>query len=223
VRFPRAPLLAAFALACHFGSTEKPEKPDPPLGARFADDFDRAELGPAWRNTGGPYRIEDGKLVFDHAHNHPLWLARRLPRDVRIELDAMARTPDGDLKVEVFGDGHRHESEEAVRKDLIYEASGYVFIFGGWHNARSVLVRKNEHTWQHDRSVPLRTTPRVEPGRTYHWVITRRGGHIDWQIDGKPFLAWDDPHPLEGEGQDHFAFDGWESTCVFDNLVITAL
>ncbi len=210
----------AFALACHH---DAPEPPDPPLQGTFVDRFDRAAIGPDWRNSGAPYRIEDGKLVVDHAHNQPLWLKRRLPRDVKIELDAMSRSPQGDIKVEVFGDGHRHESEEAVRRDLIYEASGYVFIFGGWSNSRSVLVRQKEHAWQTDPTVPLRTTPRVEPGRTYHWEITIRGGHIDWKIDGQPFLSWDDPRPLAGPGQDHFAFDGWETELVFDNLVITPL
>ena len=208
------------SIACHAGSTETP---DPPLGASFVDHFDRNDIGADWRNTGGPYRIQNGELVFSLVHNHPLWLKRRLPRDVKIELDVTPRSAAGDVKVEVFGDGFRHESEEAVREDAIYEASGYVFIFGGWHNSRSVLVRKNEHTWQHDPSVPLRTSPRVVPGRTYHWTITRRGAHIDWQIDGAPFLAWDDPHPLEGPGQDHFAFDGWETEAAFDNLVITPL
>lgn len=212
--------LAAVTSACR---AKPAPAPDPLLGAGFVDHFDRADVGPDYRNTGAPYRIEGGKLVFDHAHNHPLWLARRLPHDVRIELDAEARSADGDIKVEVFGDGHKFESEEAVRKDLIYTASGYVFIFGGWKNSRSVLVRKHEHAWQSDSTVPMRTSPRVELGRTYHWVITRRGGHIDWQIDGKPFLAWDDPDPLGGDGQDHFAFDGWESELAFDNLAITPL
>ena len=210
--------LAGLAAGCH-----REPAPDPPLGARFVDHFDRRDLGPDYRNTGGPYHIEDGKLVFARAHNHPLWLRRRLPADVKIELDAMSRSPDGDLKVEVFGDGFRHESDEAVARDLIYTASGYVFIFGGWKNSRSVLVRQNEHTWQHDPSVPLRTSPRVVPGRTYHWVITRRGGHLAWTIDGQPFLAWDDPQPLVGDGHDHFGFDGWETEVVFDNLVITPL
>lgn len=211
-------LLALAAAGCH-----RAPPADPPLGAGFVDHFDRAELGPDWRETGGNYRIEDGKLVFAKAHNHPLWLARALPADVKIEVDAMSRSPDGDLKVELFGDGYRHESAEAVEKDLIYTASGYVLIFGGWRNSRSVIVRQNEHAWEHDRSVPLRTSPRVEPGRTYHWVITRKGGKIDWQIDGQPFLAWEDPSPLAGPGQDHFAFDGWETECVFDNLSITPL
>jgi len=218
------PVLLAFAaaiLSCHAGSRAEPA--DPPLGASFVDHFDRAELGPDWRNTGAPYRIEGGELVFSRAHNHPLWLARTLPHDVQIDFDVTGKTPDGDLKVEVFGDGHQYESDEAVAKDLIYEASGYVFIFGGWHNSRSVLVRKNEHAWQHDPSVPMRTSPRVVPGRKYHWTITRRGGHLDWQIDGAPFLSWDDPEPLAGAGQDHFAFDGWESSVEVDDLAIKAL
>jgi len=193
---------------------------DPALGSGFVDHFDRAELGSNYRNTGGPYRIADGKLVFAHAHNQPLWLKRRLPHDVRIELDAMSRSSEGDLKVEAFGDGYRHESEQAVKQDLIYTASGYVFIFGGWRNTHSALVRQNEHAWQRDPALPQRTSPRVEPGRTYHWVIERRGNHLDWTIDGAPFLSWDDPEPLDG---DHFAFDGWDTECVFDNLSITAL
>ncbi len=196
---------------------------DPPLGKGFTDDFARADVGSDYFNSGGPYRIEDGELVFDHAHNHALWLRRVLPHDVKVEFDVTPKSSDGDVKVELFGDGKSFESDEAVRKDLIYTATGYVFIFGGWRNSRSVLVRENEHTWQHDPTVPLRTSPRVEPGRTYHWTITRRGSHLDWRIDGKPFLSWDDPAPLAGAGHDHFAFDGWESECRFDNLSITPL
>ncbi len=196
---------------------------DPPLGKGFTDAFDRTEIGDDYFNSGAPYRIDAGKLVFAHVHNHALWLKRVLPHDVKVELDVTGKSPDGDIKVELFGDGKSFESNEAVRKDLIYTASGYVFIFGGWRNSRSVLVRQNEHTWQHDPGVPQRTEPRVVPGRTYHWTITRRGGHLDWQIDGKPFLSWDDAQPLAGPGHDHFGFDGWESECVFDNLSITPL
>jgi hypothetical protein len=197
--------------------------PDPLIQKPFTDDFNRSEIGPDYYNSGAPYHIENGTLIFSKAHNHPLWLKRRLPHDVRIDFDCKSLSPDGDIKVEVFGDGKRHESAKAVREDLIYTASGYVFIMGGWHNARSVLVRENEHTWQHDSSIPLRTTPRVVPGQQYHWTITRKGAHLDWQVDGKPFLSWTDPSPLAGPGHDHFAFDGWESTLVFDNLKITPL
>ncbi len=194
-----------------------------PLGSGFTDHFDRRRIGPDYFNSGGPYRIQNGALTFSMAHNHPLWLKRSLPHDVQVDFDVTGYSPDGDIKVELFGDGKSHESDQAVRRDLIYTASGYVFIFGGWHNSRSVLVRQNEHEWQNDKSVPLRTQPKVQPGHTYHFTITRRGRHIDWRIDGKPFLSRDDPHPLGGSGHDRFGFDGWESKVAFDNLVIKPL
>ncbi len=199
------------------------QRGDPPLGRGFTDRFDRSALGPDWFNTGGPWRIVDGALEVDHAHNHALWLRRRLPRDVRVELDCTAHSADGDLKVELDGDGKSFESDEAVRRDLIYTATGYVFIFGGWHDQLSTLVKQNEHAWQLDRGVPARQSPRVTPGRSYHWVIERHAGRLDWWIDGQPFLAWDDPEPLEGPGHDHFGFDGWESDVSFDDLSITPL
>jgi hypothetical protein len=197
---------------------------DPELKGPFTDAFERADLGGDWKNTGGPYEIKGGKLHFANAHNHPLWLRKRLPHDVRIEFDCTSSSPDGDLKVELFGDGETFQSDEAVRKDEIYVASGYVLIFGGWRNSRSVLVRENEHEWQFKPgTVPIRMQPRVEPGRTYHWTITRKGGHIDWLIDSQPFLSRDDAEPLFGKGHDHFGFNGWEAEVTFDNLRIEPL
>jgi hypothetical protein len=197
---------------------------DPELKAPFADDFERTDIGNDWKNTGGPYEIKAGKLSFAKAHNHPLWLKRRLPHDVRIDLDCASYSPDGDLKVEFFGDGETFQSDEAVRKDEIYVASGYVAIFGGWRNSRSVLVRENEHEWQFSPGkAPIRMAPRVEPGKTYHWTITRRGGRIEWMIDGQPFLQRDDPEPLAGKGHDHFGVNGWEAAVTFDNLRISPL
>ena len=212
--------IALCALAVALGGCSKRVTP---LGSGFTDHFDRRRIGNNYDNTGGPYRIEHGALVVALAHNHPLWLKRKLPHDVQVDVDVTGYSPDGDMKVELFGDGKSHESDDAVRRDLIYTASGYVFIFGGWHNSRSVLVRQNEHTWQFDKSVPLRTEPKVQPGHTYHWTITRRGAHLDWKIDGKPFLSWDDPHPLNGSGHDRFGFTGWETKVAFDNLVIKPL
>ncbi|HJZ85514.1 MAG TPA: hypothetical protein VKN99_10105 [Polyangia bacterium] len=214
----RALAAGAFALALVCGCSS-----DPRLQGPFVDTFDRAELGPDYYNTGAPYRIEAGKLVFERAHNHPLWLRRRLPPDVQIEFDCSSKSPEGDLKVELFGDGQSYESAEAVEKDLIYTTTGYVAIFGGWRNSRSVLVRQDEHEWEHRPGTPLRPTPRVQPGRTYHWTLARRGGHLEWSIDGRPFLSYDDPAPLSGRGHDHFGFTGWETAVVFDNLKITPL
>ena len=60
---------------------------DPSVGEGLSDDFERKDLGPLWRNTGGPYAIVGGKLKVRGARNKPLWLRRTLPRDVRIEIE----------------------------------------------------------------------------------------------------------------------------------------
>jgi hypothetical protein len=201
-----------------------PRQADPLIDAPFTDAFDRADLGSDWSNTGGPYRIEGGRLVFGKVHNHPLWLKRRLPADVRIEVDCLSKSPDGDIKVEIFGDGKTFQPDEDVAKDLIYTASGYVLIFGGWKNSRSVIVRQDEHAWQHRPGVPMRTSPRVEPGRSYHFAIERRGAHIGWTIDGQPFLEMQEAEaPLSGPGHDRFGFNGWETEVSCDNLKIEPL
>lgn len=211
---------ATILVAAAFAScTREP----PRITAPWSDDFDRTSLGSDWKDTGGNYRIENGALTFQMAHNHPLWLRRPLPEDVRIDVDATGLTPDGDIKVVLDGDGKSYESDDAVRRDLQYAATGYVFIFGGWQNHVSALVKLREHEWQYDPRVPHTRDAHVVPGQTYHFTITKKGGHITWDIDGKPFLVRDDPSPLSGPAHCHFAFTGWESHVRFDNLKIQPL
>jgi hypothetical protein len=178
----------------------------------FADDFERQALGEGWLDTGGKYRIEGGKVNVEGAHNHPLWLRTPLPRDAMVEIDVMSTSPDGDLKIELFGDGKSFDPDMGG-----YVSSGYVFIFGGWRNQLSVIARHNEHN---EGVKAQRSDIKVEPGRTYRWTIVRKGGRIDWLIDGDTFLSWTDPQPLEGPGHQHLALNNWEASIYFDNLRI---
>jgi hypothetical protein len=68
-----------------------------------------------------------------------------------------------------------------------------------------------------------RALPKVEQGRHYHWTITRQGKVVDWNVDGEPFLSYEDKSPLEGAGHEYFGFDDWETDVHFDDLVITPL
>ncbi|MGZ3458496.1 MAG: hypothetical protein ACXU86_08310, partial [Archangium sp.] len=141
---------------------------------------------------------------------------------------------------EIFGDGSDH-------------ASGYVLIHGGWNNSLSIIARLDEHgasldslqrqarhvseqnggkgaglveTGVFQKNTHLRVEARpypVEMGRTYHWRIERRGSLLRWFIDGKPFMEFEDPLPLEGKGHDRFGFSSWESQLFFDNLKIEPL
>ena len=185
---------------------------DPQISEPFRDDFERAELGPSWNPTSPEYHVAAGKLTVANAYNHPAWLRRKLPRDAVIDFDAVSRSPAGDLKIELYGDGESFDPDKGG-----YTSTGYVLIFGGWHNSLSVICRNNEHD---DGRKAQRSDVHVVPGRTYHWTITRRGGTIDWKIDGQPFLSWADPSPLGGSGHEYLAVDDWESDVSFDNLEI---
>ena len=182
-----------------------------PAGVATSDDFERAELGESWKATGPFYSIKNGELTVANARNHPLWLTRPLPRDAVIELDAWSNADDGDIKLEAWGDG------KSFAQTVSYTATSYVFILGGWHNQISAIARMNEHG--SDRRA--RNDFKVEKGRKYHFRIERRGGHIDWQVDGKPFLTMDDPKPLDGPDHAYLGFNDWEAELHFDNLKVT--
>ena len=199
-------------LACSRGATIR----------EYSDAFERASLGSDWADTGGGYRIEGARLVARNAYNHPLWLLPRLPRDAEITFDVSSHSPEGDIKVEVWGDG-----ESAATDKGAYTATGYVFIFGGWKNRTgipavdqlTVLARLNEHG--EDRKV--RTDMKVVPGRRYRWRIARKGARLSWWIDERLVFQLDDPSPLQGAGHEHFGFNDWQAELRFDNLRIQAL
>ena len=188
----------------------------PPITEAWTDDFERSTLGKNYYKTGGGYDIEDGALITRGSYNHPLWLRKKLPRDAIFEFDCWSNTPDGDIKVEIFGDGMSYDPDRGS-----YTATGYVLIMGGWNNSRSIIARGDEHA----PNLPVRVAPKVEPGRKYHWKIQRKGNRIDWWVDDMttPFLGFDDPQPHEGAGHQYFGFNNWQSDSRFDNLSITPL
>jgi hypothetical protein len=230
--------VVAFALAS--AATAGCKSKTPVISEPFVDGFDRVEIGPGWLDTsGGKFRIRDGKLNVQGALNHPLWLRKRLPRDVVVEVDVISKSAGGDIKLELYGDG---ESFDPDQND--YSPTGYVFVFGGWENRESIIGKLYEHAdgvkaiRKHrvpapgtqagdppgqsltDSSKPVDLGLGVVPGRTYHWVIQRKGALIDWKIEGQPFLSWTDPAPLYGEEKSYLGFNNWESDVYFDNLSI---
>lgn len=207
--------LAAAALAASACAEEPRTYSTPGAEATpiFRDDFDRADLGERWRPTGPGWALEGGELVVEGLHNHPVWLTLALPDDVRIEFDAIAEGEEGDVKVELAGDG------ESFARSTNYVASGYVVIFGGWNNEINAIARRNEHG--RDRKTTAK--PHVEPGRRYRFALIRQQGVLRWELDGRELLSFEDDAPLLGPGHEHFAFNDWEARVRFDNLVIYAL
>jgi hypothetical protein len=215
-------------------------RPDATVGLPYQDDFaDSRTVQEHYWSTGGHWRVVDGQLLCPGVKQNPLWLKAKLPQNVAVEFDARSQSPEGDIKVELFGDGTDH-------------ASGYVFIHGGWNNSLSIIARRDEHgvPFQQLQMEAARvarekgtapglkesgmfnenTRTRVEAkpypvqiGRTYRWRIERRGSKISWSIDGQSFMAFDDPIPLTGERHNRFAFSCWEAQLYFDNLRIEPL
>jgi hypothetical protein len=209
-RFAPGCALRACAAACLLLAACTPQG-DPGIGSAFTDDFNRSQLGSAYKKTGGNWRIEDGELHVKGAKNHPLWLLRTLPREVRVEFDVRSESAEGDIKVEIFGDGASHA------KDDTYTATSYVIIFGGWNNSRNVLARMDEHG--DDRVVGK---PRkVDVGKTYRFRIERIGGILTVWVDDDILLEMVDSQPLGGRGHEHFGFNNWQSDLWFDNLKVT--
>lgn len=177
----------------------------------FEDDFERDELGEKWtRGSGeggrGQWTIAEGRVTASAIRNDPLWLQVELPERVRVEFDAEALTPVGDIKVEIFGDGTRHES-------------GYILIFGGWNNSLDVIARLDEHG--EDRLA--RRTRGVEPNRVYRMAVERTDGALRWYVDGELFMTYEDEEPLRGRGHRYFAFNNWDAGVRFDNVRVLAL
>src|SRR5262249_38624300 len=113
--------------------------------------------------------MEGGTLTLQHAYNDPVWLTRPIPSDASVEFDCWSESPDGDIKVESWGDG---ASYHYGRPQEAYTSTGYVFIFGGWRNTTSVLARQSEHT----QNRAARSDGKVEPGKRYHLKDDPRGG-----------------------------------------------
>jgi hypothetical protein len=179
-------------------------------GPRHQERFEGTALGGEWFTTGMHWRIRGGELWAPAARNNPLWLRMALPREVAVEFDARSETGSGDragdIKFEIFGNGRDH-------------ASGYVCVFGGWGNSVSVIARLDEH----GRDREERSDARVEPGRTYHMRVERRGTSLRWFVDRELFLEYDDPRALSGPGHDRFGFSGWTADVFFDNLLVEPL
>lgn len=214
----RARTAVGVALMIALPATACRVKDPPPITEPFNDLFERDQLGPNWFDTseGVGYRLEQGALSARGAHNHPLWLRRALPRDVRIEFTAWSASAKGDLKVEIFGDGRSFDPDMGA-----YQSTGYVLIFGGWGNSKSIIARQDEH----GDDVVERTSPKVVAGKHYKWAIERTGGRLRWFLDDDPvpFLEYVDEQPLDGAGHAYFAIDNWETDTWFDDLKITPL
>jgi hypothetical protein len=144
--------------------------------------------------------------------------------NARIEFDALAESPDGDLKAELWGDG-----ESGATTTSYSNATSYLAILGGWKNTKHVLARLDEHGGDRllldvePNSDDERARP-VEAGQPYRFKVERADGKsLLWSVNGLDYFTWVDPDPLAGAGHDHLGFNDWEASVCFDNVKVTPL
>ncbi len=207
-------IVMAFAIVALGCSSEKAASSPKGSGKLvFEDHFSRDSIGPDWLDTGGDYRIVDGRLRAQGARNKPLWLKRKLPLNARVEFTARSMSPAVDIKAELWGDGKSRATA------LSYTATSYVVIFGGWNNSRSIIARMNEH----GKDRESRKEPKGVVGKLYNFSVVRKGSLFTWSLNGESFLEMNDPEPLTGPGHEHFAFNNWETEVFFDDVSVFEL
>jgi hypothetical protein len=203
-------------------------KPPPPSGplitAPFEDNFDRAELGADWNVLGPAWKIQNGRLCARGARNHGVWLLRKLPINARIEYEAFAESPEGDLKAELWGDGATGATGASYTN-----ATSYLAILGGWKNTKHVLARLDEHGDDRleldvDKTSDDERMRAVAPGQAYRFKIERADGKtVVVSVNGVEYFTFADQEPLAGPGHEHVGFNDWDAPVCFDNLKVTPL
>jgi hypothetical protein len=196
----------------------------PQITAPWEDNFERADLGADWHTLSSAWKIQNGKLCVRGARNKGAWLNRRLPVNARIEFEAYAESAEGDLKVELWGDGQSGATQASYNN-----ATSYVAILGGWKNTKHVLARLNEHG---DDRLEIDVDPHsddermrsVATGQAYHFKVERADGKtVQVSVNGTVYFELADRDPLAGAGHEHFGFNDWDAPVCFDNLKVTPL
>ena len=200
---PPAPSLAALASAASRPPAAAPRtrpsrRPSPTLRARRA----RPD---GWNATCPQYRIADGKLGRRERRTTTRPGCARGCRATPSSTSTRRRR----ARPATSRSSSTATASRSTPTRAATTSTGYVLIFGGLaQHAVGDLPDQRARRRAQGRARRRRS---VEPGRTYHWTITRKDGAIDWAIDGNPFLAWTDPEPLAGAGHEYLAVNDWES------------
>lgn len=204
------------------GARERQYPPSSQPKPLFAEDFSKPHLSAHWKDSAAhlptpnkiaPPLIQEGRLQLQDRHNHPIWCTIPLPRRFVLEMNLWPLSSQGDIKIEVAGDG---ESKGGTGP---YRASGYVLVFGGWNGSRHLIARQDEHGDQ----VRSRPAGGIDKGRRYHVRIERRDASIRWFVDGRLLLQMRDDQPIHGPNARYLGLSAYKAPVAFDDITLFAL
>lgn len=151
------------------------------VGQGVWDVTQRWQCDPRWSFFSGMH--DEGAAV--------LWHKRRFPGALTMEFCAAVKMDY------TKGSGYSYASDlnAVVGADGQNVNSGYSFIFGGWKNTKTAILRQNEIVAETDK---LRIAGGIHRW-WWHFKIEKRGGKLRYYVDNKLALEYVDPKPLAGD------------------------
>ena len=151
---------------------------------RLLADVDFAELPDgvpeAWTRIGVPWRVQDG-LLRSSAGESVLLMDLSVEGDVRVEMEGMVESGQGELSVQLSAPG-----PDACKAYW----DGYCLQFGADHNICAKIAKDGaDVAWAEASYVP---------GTMHHVVAERAGSSLRLSVDGQELLRWLDMVPLSG-------------------------
>ena len=169
--------------------------------------FSRAAVD--WRSESGLWRIANrwscspqwSWLGGESAEVAALWHKREFRGDMTLDFYAAPKmgSASGAGVIETAADMNISLCADGRNPD-----SGYSFVYGGWRNTFTRILRKGQSvaetrdvlppSWRD--SNPLRTGLNNLHRRWFHFTVVKKGPIIRYYVDNELALQYDDPEPL---------------------------
>ena len=206
--------VAFIILACGYGRAGEP---------LFADDFNRAELGPSWRVGTPEFVIKDGILLANQTKPHSaVGMVRIEARDVLVECRFRmggARSINAVFNDRDYKEGH---AGHIARVSLL---PGRIFIADDKERLRHEIEEMSKDPAKKAAAAKLtagRTKgfpTKIDPAQWHQLQITLIGDELSVSLDGKPVGSLKSSgiaHPVKSDF--YFAVSGTDAR--FDDLRI---
>ena len=150
------------------------------VGAGTWEVTNRWQCDPRWSFFSG-WR-DDGPAA--------IWHKREFNGDLTLEFCAAIKMD----YTKSVGYAFASDLNATICADGAHTDSGYTFVFGGWGNTKTAIVRKSQTVAEVPKPIISGNIHR----RWWYFKIEKRGSKLNYWVDNKLILEFDDPKPLTG-------------------------